>query len=1157
MLGGPETNRMAPRKFQRVLVANRSEIAIRVFRACTELGIRTLGVFSKEDRAALHRYKADESYALDEKLEPLKAYLDIPGIIAIAKRQGADAIHPGYGFLSENAEFVRACSAAGIVFIGPPADPIELMGDKTAARRKAQELHIPVVPGTDAPVASDAEAIAFANACGYPVMLKASFGGGGRGMRVCRDEKQLLTSLEQASREAKAAFGRGEVFLEKYVERPKHIEVQVLADSHGNVVHLYERDCSVQRRHQKLVEIAPSPKLDPALRLRLCDDAVRLAAAAGYVNAGTVEFLVDGEGHYFFIEMNPRIQVEHTVTEMVTGIDLVKAQIRIAEGHALPSPEIGIPGQAAISTRGFAIQCRITTEDPGNGFIPDYGRISHYRSAAGFGIRLDAGVAFSGAVITPFYDSLLVKVCASGLNHREACQRMDRALAEWRVRGVKTNILFLRNVMKNPQFLAGEATTTFIDDTPALLAFPERHDRASKLLQFIGDVSVNGNPEVKGKARPTNLRKAVVPTFDPDSTPPKGTRDRWKELGTEGFCRWLRDQKRLFITDTTFRDAHQSLLATRLRTHDMARVAPAVARHLPGLFSLEMWGGATFDVAMRYLREDPWERLDILRKQIPNILFQMLLRGANAVGYTNYPDDVVRRFVDEAARAGMDVFRIFDSLNWLPGILPAVEMVRNAGALAEASICYTGNIDDPKRSKYDLKYYVDMAKALEKGGAQLLGIKDMAGLLRPYAARRLVKALRDEVGLPIHLHTHDTAGIQAASLLFASDSGVDVVDAAFGAMSSMTSQVNLESLVAALEHQDRDTGLDFDRLIDFSHYWEEVRNHYAAFESGLKSSAADVYIHEIPGGQYSNLRPQAEAMNLGHRLPELKRMYAVVNELLGDIVKVTPSSKVVGDLALFMLTNNLDAHEILERGKELSFPESVIGYFAGDIGQPHGGFPEPLRSIVLKDRKRNDGRPGDQLPAVDLDKVRAEIHKKTARPPSDQDVMSFLMYPKVFVEFADFRRTFGEVSVVPTDVMFYGLAVGGEAEVEIERGKTLFIKLVAIGEADPTGTRTVFFELNGHPREVQVFDGSLGIESHARPKADADDLHHLGAPMPGRVVEIKVQAGDVVAEGDKLIVLEAMKMEMTVSSPLSGVVKDIYVKAKDRVETGDLLVAFR
>jgi pyruvate carboxylase len=1147
---------MAVRNFERVLVANRSEIAIRVFRACSELGIRTMGIFSKEDRSALHRYKADESYPLDETKDPLKAYLDIPGIVAIAKRHRADAIHPGYGFLSENADFARACEAAGIVFIGPPPRVLEMMGDKTAARRQAQALNIAVVPGTDEPLPDANTAAARAKAIGYPVILKASFGGGGRGMRVCRTELELREFLVQAEREATAAFGRGEIFLEKYIERPKHIEVQILADGYGHTVHLFERDCSVQRRHQKVVEIAPAPNLDRTLRQTLCDEAVRLASAAGYVNAGTVEFLVDASGRHYFIEMNPRIQVEHTVSEMVTGVDIVKSQIRIAQGYELGSPEIGINEQTDVTLRGYAIQCRITTEDPANNFIPDYGRISHYRSAAGFGIRLDAGTAFSGAEITPYYDSLLVKVCAWDLRYSEACHKMGRALAEWRVRGVRTNIPFLRNVIEHPQFIAGNANTTFIQDTPELLVFRERFDRATKILQFIGDVSINGNPEVKGPRAPL-LRKPIVPAYDPDQTPPPGSRTLWKELGTEKFCAWIRDQKRLLLTDTTFRDAHQSLMATRLRSYDMMRVAPAVAQHLTGLFSLEMWGGATFDVAMRFLHEDPWERLALLRKQIPNILFQMLLRGANAVGYTNYPDNVVRRFVAEAAKTGMDLFRVFDSLNWLPGILPALEMVRDSGAIAEACICYTGNIDDPKRDRYSLEYYVKMAKELEKGGAQILAIKDMAGLLRPFAARRLVKALREEVSLPIHLHTHDTPGVQAASLLMAAEAGVDIVDAAFGAMSSLTSQPNLESLVAALQHHERSTQLDFDQLLEFTYYWEEARNYYSAFESGLKASSADVYIHEIPGGQYSNLRPQAESVGVGHRIPELKRMYAVVNEMLGDIVKVTPSSKVVGDLALFMLTNDLTPQKILERGKELTFPESIIGYFAGDIGQPPGGFPQKLQETILKGRQAITGRPGDQLPPVDFEATRKVVEQKIGRAASDQDLLSFLMYPKVFTDFAAYVKKYGDVSGVPTEVMFYGLRTGDETEVELERGKTLFIKLVGVTEPDERGMRSLFFELNGHPREVQVIDKRFGKEVATRPKADKDNLHHLGSPMPGMVVEVKVAPGQEVKEGDKLIVLEAMKMEMTLASPLSGVVKEVYARPKDRVDAGDLLVVFQ
>ena len=1153
---------VTPRKFHRILVANRSEIAIRVFRACSELGIRTLGIVSKEDKAALHRYKADETYLLNEAGGPraqvgaIAAYLDIENIVAIARRHGAEAIHPGYGFLSENADFARACAAAGIVFIGPSPQVLDLMGDKTAARAQAVSLGLPVVPGSDGSLASLEAARSCAAGIGYPVIVKAAFGGGGRGMRVCHSEAELVASLAQAEREAKSAFGRGDVFIEKYIDRPKHIEVQVLADAYGHTVHLYERDCSVQRRHQKVVEVAPAPGLPQPLRERLCYEAVRLAKSVGYCNAGTVEFLVDSEGRHYFIEMNPRIQVEHTVTELVTGIDIVKSQIHIAEGHALASKEIGIADQAAVSVRGFAVQARITTEDPGNGFIPDYGRITHYRSAAGFGIRLDAGTAFSGAIITPHYDSLLVKVCAHALTLDDACRKLDRALAEWRVRGVRTNIKFLRNVVRHPRFVSGAATTGFIADTPELLALTESHDRATRILQYIGDLSINGNPTVKGE-RPTGLRKPVVPGHDLDAPIPPGSRDRWKQLGSEAFCTWLRNEPALFLTDTTLRDAHQSLLATRLRTYDMLKVAPAIARHLPGLFSLELWGGATFDVAMRFLHEDPWGRLATLRKQIPNILFQMLLRGANAVGYSNYPDNVVRAFIKQATASGIDVFRVFDSLNWLPGLLPALQMVRESGALAEAAICYTGNIDDPKRDRYPLQYYIHLAKELERAGAHILAIKDMAGLLQPFAARRLVSALRQEVGLPIHLHTHDTAGIQAATLLFAAEAGVDVVDVTIGAMSGLTSQPNLESLVAALAHHPRATGLPFPQLLEHSDYWEAVRAVYQPFESGMKASAADVYIHEIPGGQYSNLRPQAESVGVGDRLPELKRMYQTVNQLLGDIVKVTPSSKMVGDLALFMLTNDLTPQDLIDRGRELAFPESVVGYFAGEIGQPPGGFPEALREVVLKGRRSFAGRPGESLPPVDFAAVKAEVEAKVRRPVSDLEVLSYLMYPKVFVEYAAFERKYTDVSMIPSDVLFYGLRVGEETEVEIERGKTLFIKLVAVSEPNEEGSRTLFFELNGHPREVLVHDARSGREAKTRLKADRDNLHHLASPMPGTVIDIKVKPGQTVRAQERLLTIEAMKMEMAVPSPLSGVIKEIFIKPGERVDTGDLLLVFQ
>ncbi|MCC6445192.1 MAG: pyruvate carboxylase [Armatimonadetes bacterium] len=1144
------------REFERIMVANRGEIAIRVFRACTELGKRTIGIYSKEDKLSLHRYKADETYLVGENADPVKAYLDIPGILSIALRHRVDAIHPGYGFLSENPAFARACQEVGVTFIGPTPDLLELMGDKVAARKQAESAGIPIVPGTEEPVRTLEAALGAAEKIGYPVIFKASFGGGGRGMRVARTPEEVAQVFEQATREASAAFGIGDIFIEKYLDSPKHIEVQIIGDRYGNTTHLFERDCSIQRRHQKVVEIAPCPTLDEERRKELCEAALALTRSVGYINAGTVEFLLDQEGRFYFIEMNPRIQVEHTVTEMITGVDIVKTQIRIAEGHSLNSPQIGLGHPETMHRHGFAIQCRITTEDPANNFVPDYGRLAHYRSAAGFGIRLDAGTAFSGAVITPFYDSLLVKISAHSLTLEDSARKMARALSEFRVRGLRTNIPFLEKVVIHPAFLAGRCDTGFIEKTPELFDFIPREDRATKLLQFISEISINGNPDVPKDFPVPKLRQPVVPPYDPDSPIPEGTRDIFKKLGPEKFSEWVLAQKSLLLTDTTLRDAHQSLLATRVRTFDMLNIAHSKARNLQGFFSLEMWGGATFDTSMRFLKECPWERLAVLREAMPNILFQMLLRGANAVGYTNYPDNVVRYFIREAAVAGIDIFRIFDSLNWIPGMEKAIQYVREAGAIAEAAICYTGDIFDPARQKYSLDYYLKLAKDLKALGTNMLAIKDMAGLCRPYAARALVKALKEETGLPIHFHTHDTAGVQAASILMAAEAGADITDVALSAMSGLTSQVNLNSIVAALQRQERDTGIDIDTLDTFSYYWEAVREYYSPFESGMKASTADVYVHEIPGGQYSNLRPQAESLGLGDRLPELKRMYATVNEMFGDIVKVTPSSKVVGDMALYMMTNNLTPEDIYERGYDLSFPASVIGFFAGEIGQVPGGLPEKLRRVILKDRPPVEGRPGDHLPPVSLEKVREDLEGKLQRSATDQEIASYLMYPDVFLKFAEHRQNYSDVSIVPTSVFFYGMAPGEETTIEIEKGKTLFIKLIAIGEPNEQGVRTLFYELNGHPRSVEVFDKSLGIEVKTNLKADPDNFHHVGAPMPGMVVAVPINLGDTVQKGDKLVVIEAMKMETTMNSPRDGVVKDILVSRGVRVDTGDLLVVF-
>ncbi len=1140
---------------QKLLVANRSEIAIRVFRAASELGIRTVAMFAHEDRYSLHRFKADESYPIGVGKGPVKAYLDIPGIVELARRVKVDAIHPGYGFLSENAGFARACEEAGIVFVGPPVRVLELFGDKVAARKLAVEAGLPVLPGTDGPVKAGPGLRKEARRIGYPLILKASFGGGGRGMRVVHKAEELESLLEDARREAGAAFGNDAVFLERYIPRAKHIEVQVLGDAHGTVIHLYERDCSVQRRHQKVVEIAPSPSIDPKVRAGLCDAAVKLARKAGLINAATVEFLVNADsGEFYFIEVNPRIQVEHTVTEEVTGVDLVRSQLLVAQGHRLHELPVGIPEPAQLKTNGFAMQCRVTTEDPENKFIPDFGRITHYRSPAGFGIRLDGGTAYSGSTITPYYDSLLVKVTAWAPTFDQVIPRMDRALREFRVRGVKTNIPFLENLLQHPDFRAGKATTTFVDSTPELVQWLAKRDRATKLLSFLADVIVNGSPEVKGRTDGRALPEPEVPLLDESPALPAGTRDKFKELGAAKFSRWILEQQVLLLTDTTFRDAHQSLLATRVRTNDLLRIAPFVARRLPELFSLEMWGGATFDSAMRFLKEDPWERLATLRQAVPNILFQMLLRAGNAVGYTNYPDCVVRAFVKHAAAAGMDLIRVFDCFNWIQNMRPSLEAVLESGALCEGAICYTGDLLDPKRDKYDLKYYVKLAKQLEKIGVHILGIKDMAGLCKPYAAEKLVRTLRQEVGLPIHFHTHDTAGVQAASIVKASEAGVHIADAAVASMSGLTSQANLNSLVEAFRNTERDTGIDIDALNRCADYWEGVREHYYPFEGGMRASTAEVYRHEIPGGQITNLKEQAQGLGLAGRWREILRTYADVNQLFGDIIKVTPSSKVVGDMTLYLVANNLKAADVLDDKRELMFPKSVLELFEGRLGTPPGGWPKKLQKIILKDRKPLAGRPADHLPEVDLDEVRAELRGKIKAAPSDDDVMSYLMYPREFVEFDAHRRYYGETSFLPTEVFFYGMKTAQEITVGIEPGKSLIIKFIAVGEPDGDGGRAVFFELNGVPRQVRILDRALTASKKSHPKGDPENAAHVSSPMPGKVVQVVVSVGQAVGRGQKLFSIEAMKMETSVNSPIPARVKEVLVHPGTAVEAKDLVI---
>ena len=1141
---------------RKLLALNRGEITIRILRAASELGLRTVAVYSQEDRLSLHRFKADEAYLIGEGRGPVQAYLDAEGIVAMAAEKGVDAIHPGYGFLAENPALPKACAAAGIRFVGPSAELLELLGDKTAARRLAQKALVPVIPGAELPVTTLEATRTIGKDIGFPLIVKAAFGGGGRGMRIVLHEEEFETKISEARQEAAAAFGNDAVFLERFIPRAKHVEVQVLGDQYGNILHLFERDCSVQRRHQKVVELAPAVNLEPRIRKELCESAVRIARTANYFSAGTVEFLVDVDtGDFYFIEVNPRVQVEHTVTEVVTGIDIVRSQILVAQGHALHGTEMHLPQQEDIAVNGFALQCRVTTEDPSNNFVPDYGKIHTYRSPAGFGIRLDGASAYGGAVITPYYDSLLVKVTSWGGVFKEACQRMDRALREFRIRGVRTNIPFLENVVNHPTFQSGDATTRFLDETPELFQFTPRKDRATRLLKYLGETIVNGNSEVANKAKPVNLRAAPVPEHDA-SPPPSGTRQLLNKLGAEAFTKWTRAQKQLLLTDTTFRDAHQSLLATRMRSYDMLAIANYVASKLHNLYSLEMWGGATFDVALRFLHEDPWERLQRLREAIPNICFQMLLRASNAVGYTAYPDNVVKEFIYEAAAAGIDIFRIFDSLNWLPNMKVPIEAARESGKVCEAAVCYTGNLLDPQREKYSLNYYIGKAKELERMGAHILGIKDMAGLCRPYAAEKLVKTLREEIALPIHFHTHDTSGINAASLLKAAEAGVDVVDAAIAPMSGTTSQPNLNSLVAALANTERDSNLDLESLNRCGEYWEVVRQYYLPFDSSPKSGTAEVYLHEMPGGQYTNLKEQAEAMGLGNRWPQIARTYAEVNMAFGDIVKVTPSSKVVGDLALFLVSHGMTIQQLEQLGANhtLTLPNSVVEMFSGALGEPEGGWPAKMLEVVLGGRKPKPGRPGEHLMPVNIEETAATLRAKIGTEASRTDLMSYLMYPQVFLAFEQTRQLYGDVSVLPTPQFYYGMGPGEEISVELETGKALIIKFLTVGEPQPDGKRVVFFELNGQPREVTVQDKSLMVQKLERAKADPTNAGHVGAPIPGAVTTIAVESGELVSKGDRLLIIEAMKMQTNVYAPMSAKVVERVVQVGETVDAKDLLL---
>lgn len=1142
------------KRIRKLLVANRGEIAIRIFRAATELNIQTVAIYSKEDMGSLHRYKADESYLVGEELGPAESYLNIERIIKVAKEADVDAIHPGYGFLSENMQFAKRCAEEGIIFIGPHLEHLDMFGDKVKARATAIKADLPVIPGTDGPVEGFEAAQAFAEEAGYPLMIKATSGGGGKGMRIVREASELEEAFTRAKSEAEKSFGNSEVYIEKFIDNPKHIEVQIIGDEEGNIIHLYERDCSVQRRHQKVVEVAPSVSLSDELRERICAAAVDLMKKINYVNAGTVEFLVSGDAFYF-IEVNPRVQVEHTITEMITGVDIVKTQILIAEGESLHEEAISMPAQNEIKTLGYAIQCRITTEDPTQDFMPDTGRIVAYRSSGGFGVRLDAGDAFQGAEISPYYDSLLVKVSTHAISYKEAREKMERSLQEMRIRGVKTNIPFLRNVINHQKFASGDYTTKFLENAPELFKIKPSRDRGTKTLEYIGNVTINGFPNVKKRPKPTFEPAEIAKVSAKEVADLRGTKQLLDEKGPQAVANWVKEQKDVLITDTTFRDAHQSLLATRVRSHDLLKIAPATAKVMQDNFSLELWGGATFDVAFNFLKENPWQRLHDLREAIPNVLFQMLLRASNAVGYKNYPDNVIQKFVKQSAEAGVDVFRIFDSLNWVEQMKVANEAVQEAGKISEGTICYTGDILNPERSNiYTLDYYVKLAKTLEREGFHMLAIKDMAGLLKPRAAYELIGELKAAVDLPIHLHTHDTSGNGIIIYKQAIDAGVDIVDTAVAAMSGLTSQPSSNSLYYTLDGFERDLRMDIDGHETLSQYWDATRAYYSDFESDMKSPHTEIYQHEMPGGQYSNLRQQAKSLGLGERFGEVKKMYRRVNFLFGDIVKVTPSSKVVGDMALYMVQNDLDEQAVIRDGHKLDFPESVVSFFKGEIGQPVNGFNKELQQAVLKGQKSLTKRPGEYLEPVDFEALREELQQKQQDKVTDEDLISYALYPKVYEQYVQTYEKFGDVSILDTPTFFFGMRDNETVEIEIDKGKILIITLKTITKPDENGMCTVFFDMNGQARRVQIKDENVQASHLAKPKADKSNPTHIGAQMPGTVLQVNVSEGDAVEANQSLIITEAMKMETTIQAPFKGTVKKVHVSPNEGIETGDLLI---
>ncbi|WP_415238292.1 pyruvate carboxylase [Seleniivibrio woodruffii] len=1140
-------------RIKKLMSANRGEIAIRTFRACTELGIRTVAVYSDEDKYSLHRYKADEAYLIGKGLDPVAAYLNMDEIIQLAIHKKIDAIHPGYGFLSENAVFAAKCREAGIIFVGPSPETIEMFGDKKNAKTLAKECGIPVIEGSAGIVPTLKEALATSEAIGYPVLLKAVAGGGGRGIRVAFNPKDVEDNFESARSEALKAFGNGDVIIEKYIEQPKHIEVQLMADKHGNIVHLFERDCSIQRRHQKLIEIAPSVNVAQKTLDRMYEAAIAIGKRSNLINAATVEFLVDKNQDFYFLEVNPRLQVEHTITENITGIDIVQSQIFVSSGEPLSTANTDMASQETIRKNGYSIQCRVTTEDPENNFFPDTGEIEAYRVATGFGVRLDAGNGFANAKISPHYDSLLVKVSTHAHSFQQSAMKMTRALSEFRIRGVKTNIPFLMKVLTHSTFIDGKASTTFVDSSKELFEFKKPMDRASKSLKFLANNIVN-NPSGS-----TLSRSMVLPAINPPQVPfgtpmPTGTKDILNRKGVEGVLKHLRTSKEALFTDTTFRDAHQSLLATRLRTKDMLEIADLYAHNMSGLFSMEMWGGATYDVSYRFLKESPWDRLAQLRERIPNILFQMLLRASNAVGYTNYPDNVVKQFIKLACENGMDVFRIFDCFNWTDQMKPAIEEVKKHGRIAEAAICYTGDITDPKRTKYSLKYYTSLAKELSEAGTDIIGIKDMAGLLKPYAAKALIKAIKEETGMPVHFHTHNTSGNAEAAALMAFEAGADIIDAAVSSMSGLTSQPSMNSIMAALDGQPKSSSLSKDTTQQVSDYFDRVRRYYFPFESGLKASTAEVYIHEIPGGQYSNLIVQVEAMGLIDRWEEVRKMYTAVNAELGDIIKVTPSSKVVGDLALFLVRNNLTVDDIYTKGDTLNFPDSVVSFFKGMLGQPYGGFPKELQRIVLKGEKPLECRPGDLLEPYDFEAMHGELKAKFGREFTAEEQISNALYPAVFKEYVMFANEYGDASIFDTRAFFYPMHQEEEIEVDIEEGKTLIIRYINISEPDEKGRRKVYFELNGQPRSVTVKDEKLSSVIKSNAKGDISDPKDVCATMPGKITKMNVKKGDSVKKGDILLITEAMKMETKIAAAIDAEVGDILLQEGDKIESGDLLI---